>query len=188
MNPLLRQILPLGNPHLRVKSEPIRDLHDLQIQVDKKLLQDVLEAFREEHDFGRAISAPQIGVMRHMIALHLDDRKFVIFNPRVVWQSQETMTMWDDCMCFPSLLVRVRRHHSISISYRDEQWKEHVWSDIDQPTSELLQHELDHLNGVLAIDLAITKEDVISREAFEQMPEHFLEKVDYTIPMPAYRK
>ncbi len=188
MDPLLLQLLPLGNPHLRVRAEPVRDLHDLQITVDKKLLQEVLEAFRAEHGFGRAIAAPQIGVMRQMIALNLDDRKFVIFNPNVTWQSQETMTMWDDCMCFPSLLVRVRRHKSLSISYRDEEWKEHVWNDIDQSTSELLQHELDHLNGVLAIDLAITKDDVISREAFHQMPDHFLEKVDYVIPMPAYRK
>ncbi|HEY9871344.1 MAG TPA: peptide deformylase [Candidatus Obscuribacterales bacterium] len=188
MNPLLQQILPLGNPHLRVKAEPVRDLHDLQLQSDKVLLQEVLEAFRQEHDFGRAIAAPQIGVLRRMIALHLNDRRFVIFNPRIIWHSEETFTMWDDCMCFPSLLVRVRRHKSISVSYRDEDWTEHVWSDVDQPTSELLQHEIDHLDGVLAIDHAITNQDIISREAFQQMPDYFLEKVDYVIPLPAYRK
>jgi peptide deformylase len=188
MNPLLQQILPLGNPHLRVKAEPVRDLHDLQLQSDKELLQEVLEAFRQEHDFGRAIAAPQIGVLRRMIALNLNDRRFVMFNPRIIWHSEETFNMWDDCMCFPSLLVRVRRHKSIQVSYRDESWNEHVWSDLDQPTSELLQHEIDHLDGVLAIDHAVTNEDVISREAFQQMPDYFLEKVDYVIPLPAYRK
>src|SRR4030095_13381069 len=152
------------------------------------MLQEVREACRAEHAFGRAIAAPQIGVMRNMIALHLDDRSFVMFNPRVTWQSEETITMWDDCMCFPSLLVRVRRHKSIAISYRDEEWKEHVWNDIDQHTSELLQHEIDHLNGVLAIDLALAKEDVISREAFEQMPDFFRDKVDYVLPAPEHRK
>lgn len=188
MNPLLQQTLPLGNPHLRVKAEPVRDLHDLQLQSDMELLQEVLEAFRQEHGFGRAIAAPQIGVLRRMIALHLNDRRFLMFNPRVIWHSQETFTMWDDCMCFPSLLVRLRRHKSISVSYRDESWNEHIWSDLDQPTSELLQHEIDHLDGVLAIDHAITNDDIISREAFQQMPDYFLEKVDYVIPLPAYRK
>jgi len=188
MNPLLKEILPLGNPHLRVVAEPVRTLHDVELEAEKKLLQDVLDAFREEFGFGRAMAAPQIGVLRQMIALHLDDKRFVIFNPTIIWQSDETFTMWDDCMCFPSILVRVRRHRNISIRYRDEEWKEHVWSDIDQATSELLQHEIDHLHGVLAVHHAIDKDSIISREAFDQMPEFFQDKVDYVIPLPAYQK
>jgi len=66
------------------------------------------------------------------------------------------MTVWDDCMCFPDLLVRVERHRSCRITYRDREWKEHAMV-LEGDLSELLQHECDHLDGILAVSQAVDK-------------------------------
>src|SRR5919204_5442365 len=101
-------ILLLGDARLRQLSEPVRGISDDSYIADKHRLQTTLEEFRARHGFGRAISAPQIGVPLRFIAVHLD-RAFVIINPVITWKSDETFTMWDDCMSFPWLMVRVRR-------------------------------------------------------------------------------
>jgi peptide deformylase len=65
-------------------------------------------------------------------------------------------------MSFPWLMVKVRRHKSISIQYQDEQGCTQEMNHIDQATSELLQHEIDHLDGVLAVDLALDQNSLVS--------------------------
>ncbi len=77
--------------------------------------------------------------------------------------------------------MRVQRHDSISIEYEDEQGQPQHWNEMPRAESELLQHEIDHLNGVLAIDLALDKESIVSREEFERDFERFSAMVDYVI-------
>jgi len=174
-------VLPLGDPRLRAISARVCDLADPSFATDARRLVETLEAFRARHGFGRGIAAPQIGVAQRFVALNLGQGPFIIVNPEITSHSDETFTMWDDCMCFPYLLVRVRRHLSISVRYTDEQGQEREWVRLDQPTSELLQHEIDHLNGILAIDRAIERDSIISRAAFEAAPDLFRAQVDYTI-------
>jgi peptide deformylase len=84
--------------------------------------------------------------------MHID-RPVVFFNPVLSNLSEEVFELWDDCMCFPNLLVRLKRHKSITITYRDENWIEHS-RDMKDDLSELLQHEYDHLEGILATQRA----------------------------------
>lgn len=81
--------------------------------------------------------------------MNLGERPFCIANPEIVWRSEERFTLWDDCMSFPFLLVRLSRHVSISVRYTDEEGVERSWEKLDRPESELLQHEIDHLDGVV---------------------------------------
>jgi peptide deformylase len=92
--------------------------------------------------------------------------------------------MWDDCMSFPSLLVRVERHESISIRYVNDAGATVEWESLGREESELLQHEIDHLDGVLAIDRAVGEEPFVTRGMFESSPATYAAKVDYTIPPP----
>ncbi len=174
-------VLPLGDPRLRQICFPVTDVSDPAFVADTLRLQAALQAFRAAHGFGRAIAAPQIGVLKRFIALDLGKGPVVIINPDITWASPETFTMWDDCMCFPYLLIRVRRCRSISIRYTDEQGAPREWTRLDQATSELLQHEIDHLDGVLAVDRALDRAAVISRAAFDADPETFRWQVDYVI-------
>lgn len=174
-------ILQLGDPRLREVAAPVDDVHDPLHRAGARRLVQTLVAFRAAHGFGRGIAAPQIGVMRRYVALCLGGEPFVIANPEVTWRSRATFTMWDDCMSFPSLLVRVRRHRSISVRYTNEAGERRDWPHLDQATSELLQHELDHLDGVLAIDRADGEGAIIDRAAFAAAPAAYARQVDYVI-------
>ena len=149
----VREILLLGNPRLYEKScsVELKELDDLKPVIDD--LHDTMLDFRKRTGAGRAIAAPQIGVMKRLIYMHID-RPTMFINPRLVDKSEAMMTVWDDCMSFPDLLVRVRRHKTCAIRYFDPDWQEQQML-LEDDLSELLQHEYDHLDGVLAVSRAI---------------------------------
>ncbi len=117
-------------------------------------LHDTLMDFRKQYGTGRAIAAPQIEVMKRIIYMFIDDTSTVFINPQLDEKSEELMEVWDDCFCFPDLLVKVMRHKSCRIRYRNRNWEEEK-IDLQGDLSELLQHEYDHLDGILAVSRAI---------------------------------
>jgi len=116
-------------------------------------LENVMAEVRAKYNFGRAIAAPQLGIMKRLIFMHID-KPVVFINPELVHLSEERFELWDDCMSFPNLLVKVKRHRSLTINYRDEHWQPQTW-DMQDDLSELLQHEYDHLDGILCTMRAI---------------------------------
>ncbi len=182
IEPAAAKVLLLGDPELRNKCRPVDDVNNADFQYDRDRLHATLAAFRAEHGFGRAIAAPQIGSALRFIAVNLGGEPFTMINPEITRRSPETFTMWDDCMSFPFLLVRVRRHRAISVRYLDDDGNIRVRDRLDQATSELLQHECDHLDGILAVDHALDVDALVSREVFEANPEIFAKQVDYVIP------
>jgi peptide deformylase len=159
----------------------VSDVSDAEFQRENRRLKAALDAFRAEHGFGRGIAAPQIGIPRRFIAINFGHGTHSLLNPVITWRSPGSFTLWDDCMCFPDLLVKVRRHTSVSVSFLDEEGLPQAWEYLGQPQSELLQHELDHLDGVLATDLALDVRSLIYRTAFEADPAYFQAQVDYVI-------
>lgn len=157
------------------------DFGDPAFREETAALAATLDAFRQHHGFGRAIAAPQIGVAKRFIAMNLGEGTFFIVNPVVTWTSDETFTMWDDCMSFPPLLVRVRRVRSLSLKYQDDRGNEKSWEHVDTAVAELLQHEIDHLDGVLAIDRALDHNGVVMRSLWDARRDEFANMVDYVI-------
>ena len=176
-----KDILILGNPLLREKCEIVYDFSDQKIIGEIAELKQALEKFRKTAGFGRGIAAIQIGVLKRMIALNLGNGTFVVINPIITRKSNETFTLWDDCMSFPDLLVRVSRNKTISISYQDEEGKVKSWENIGQAESELLQHEIDHLDGIMAIDRVVDVKDIIYKSEFEKSKGFYESKVEYVI-------
>ncbi len=162
----VKEILQLGNPTLRVKCSEIKqfDAEELKQLIDD--LRDTLYDFKEHNGFGRGIAAPQIGVAQRVIFTHVDEPLSLI-NPIIVKRGVRQMTLWDDCFSFPNLLVKLNRNHSIEVRYQDEEGKEHTLAAEDG-FSELLQHEIDHLNGILAIDRAINSQSIVYRTEYEK--------------------
>ena len=171
------RVLPLGDPRLRTVALPV-DLRAVALADERRRLHAALAEFRARHGFGRAIAAPQLALGKRMIAADLGAGPFTLHNPEIVWRSAETLTLWDDCMCFPDLLVRVRRSASITVRYLDEHGAAHTMDQLDPRTAELLQHEIDHLDGILAVDRAEGRDAVITREAFASDPALFRGQVD----------
>lgn len=149
----LDDLLLLGDPRLYEKCDPVLESERHLIPRWVSDLHDVMEEIRAKYHFGRGIAAPQLGIMKRLIYLNID-RPVVIVNPELRDLSDELFELWDDCMSFPNLLVRVKRHQSLSIHYRDEQWQPQVWQ-VENDLAELLQHEYDHLEGVLCTMRAI---------------------------------
>jgi len=151
----VRQVLQLGNLQLYDVSAPLemKDLDGLGAVVED--LHDTLMDFRSRYGAGRAIAAPQIGFMRRLIYMHVD-RPVIMINPVIDQKSREMMEVWDDCMCFPELLVKVQRHRRCRIAFRGPAWQEQSLL-LEDDLSELLQHECDHLDGVLATDRALDR-------------------------------
>jgi peptide deformylase len=149
----VKEILLLGNPKLYEVCSPINqnDLGEVQKVVED--LHDTLMNFKEKYKAGRAIAAPQIGYMKKLIYMNID-KPIVFINPVLDILSAEMIELWDDCMSFPDLLVKVKRHKKCHVTFRDMDWNYQSFN-FEDSLSELIQHEVDHLNGILAVSRAI---------------------------------
>jgi len=149
----LEDLLLLGDPKLYQISEPVLQTELSLVPGWVADLHQVMEEIREKYHFGRAIAAPQLGIMKRVIYMNID-KPVVFINPEFTSLSDEMFEVWDDCMCFPNLLVKVKRHKEVTINYFDGNWKPQKWKMKDD-LSELLQHEYDHLDGILCTMRAI---------------------------------
>lgn len=149
----LKDLLLLGDPRLYESCEPVLKEELPLVEGWVADLHNVMEEIRAKYHFGRAIAAPQLGIMKRLIYMNID-RPVVFINPSFSGLSEEMFELWDDCMSFPNLLVRVKRHKSLTIRYLDEQWQPQEWQ-MEGDLSELLQHEYDHLDGILCTMRAI---------------------------------
>ncbi|WP_081085688.1 aminotransferase class IV [Burkholderia cepacia] len=182
------RILPVGTASLRDVARPVGDVTDPAVREAAGALRAALRAFRDEHGFGRAVAAPQIGVGQRMIALALDGWPDVIVNPEIAWYSDARMTLWDDCMCFPDLFVRVERHASVSVQYTTLDGELHRRDALSPDVSELMQHEIDHLDGKLSFDRAAGPNAVVHRSVFDADRASFVAQVDYAPHAPDVKR
>ena len=148
-----REILLLGNPALYEISEEVKEEELELLRPVFEDMFDCIRGIRRDYGFGRAIAAPQIGIKKRLICM-LTDQPRVIINPTLEPVGDELMELWDDCMSFPKLLVRVRRCRRCILRYRDENWQPQELL-MEDGMSELIQHEYDHLNGILATIRAV---------------------------------
>lgn len=164
-----RAILQLGNPALWRKSAVVADICSTETRDVVLDLSDTLAAFRETSGYGRGIAAPQIGVLERVIFIRMQPSGFCgpLINPEIVWSSEARIELWDDCFSFPDLMVRVSRAAQIRVDYQDDRGlKQSV--EAQASLSELLQHEIDHLDGMLAVQRAISPQAFATRAEWER--------------------
>lgn len=149
-----RDILLLGDERLYRVSPPVEQTELDQATSIIADLGDTMAAFREKFGFGRAIAAPQIGALKRIIYLNAGDRVIGFINPELEFPSDERFELWDDCMSFPGFEVRLKRYHEVQVRYRDSHWRpREIFFEGD--LAELIQHEYDHLEGILAVQRAL---------------------------------
>ncbi len=149
----IHDILKLGDPRLYEVCTPVLREELVEVPAWIEQLHEAMEDVRRVYGFGRGIAAPQLGIMKRLFYLQLD-RPYIVINPELKGLSEEEFELWDDCMSFPNLLVRVKRHQSLSLHYLDAHWQPQVWQ-VEGAISELIQHEYDHLDGVLCTMRAV---------------------------------
>lgn len=149
----LEDLLLLGNPLLYQTSSLILKEELPLVKGWVTDLHNVMQEIRAKYNFGRAIAAPQLGIMKRLIYMNIV-KPVVFINPSFTFLSDDMFELWDDCMSFPHLLVKVKRHQQLTIQYLDENWQQQQWNMTDD-LAELLQHEYDHLEGILCTMRAI---------------------------------
>jgi peptide deformylase len=161
--------LQLGDPGLREVAARVSDPSAAEIRSVVADLADTLAHWRASTGYGRGIAAPQIGTAKRVIFLQLAGAEpWTLVNPEITWRSEEKIVVWDACLSFLSVFMQVERHREITVRYQDlrGEWKEIRASERD--ISELLQHEIDHLDGILAIDRITDMHTMCTREEFEK--------------------
>ena len=170
-----RRILQLGDPLLRAVSAPVCSADEAAPIFDD--LRDTLHEFQRTHGFGRGISAIQIGEPKRLIYIELGGAVYRLRNPRFEFLSPEKFKLWDDCFSFPNLMVWLERSKHVRVVYEEESEGLRV-IEASGAFSELLQHEMDHLDGVLAVDRALDGNSLATRE-------EYLRSYRATAPFPA---
>lgn len=147
-NNMIKEILKLGDPELYEISEEVVSADKEELGSWITDLHDTLLDYRKTYGAGRAIAAPQIGIRKRLLYM-LTDKEYVFINPVMHFPDDELMEVLDDCMSFPGLCVNVMRHKRAVITYTDVEGAEQKM-ELEGDLSELLQHEYDHLDGILA--------------------------------------
>lgn len=166
----IRPILQLGDPRLREVARRVENPCALEVAALIGDLADTLAHWRSSTGYGRGIAAPQLGVPLRVCFLQLPEEKpRPLINPEIVERSAEKIIVWDACLSFLSIFMQVERHREITVRYWDQQGMKHVFrAGDDRNLSELLQHEIDHLDGILAVDRIGDMKTLCTREEFEK--------------------
>jgi peptide deformylase len=90
-----------------------------------------------------------------------------LVNPQIIWGSDSQMELWDDCFSFPDLMVRVSRAAQVRVEYQDDGGVKQTL-EAEGDLSELLQHEIDHLDGILAVQRAVSPQAFATRAEWER--------------------
>jgi peptide deformylase len=146
----VRSVRQLGDPILRTKCEPVKKVRSPAVRVVADDLQDTLRDLKQEFSRGRGLAAPQIGAPLRIVYLDWPRSCFMV-NPEIVDIGTDDFEVWDDCFSVPDLLVRVQRAHYVIVNYTDLAGHSHTL-EAEGDLAELVQHELDHLDGVLMLD------------------------------------
>jgi peptide deformylase len=166
----VRTVLQLGNPKLREVAARVDHPAAAAVRALVEDLKDTLAHWRKETGYGRGIAAPQLGVALRVIFLQLPgEEPWPMVNPEIIERSAEKIVVWDACLSFLSIFMQVSRHQAITVRYQDLQgaWHE-LRATEERDLSELLQHEIDHLDGVLAVDRITDMRTLCTREEFEK--------------------
>ncbi len=159
----LRLVRKFGDPVLRAKALPVE-------RFDAELAEEVESMGRLMHDaLGVGLAATQLGILHRVLVYqaYADDPVSALVNPEIVWRSDELEVGMEGCLSLPGVHVEVERHAAVRVRARDAAGEE-IEVDAEGLEARVVQHEIDHLDGVLVLD-RISKE--ARKEAMRAMRE-----------------
>ena len=167
---MLRKILTEPDPILRKKCEPLE-----KVDTDtKKLMDDMLETMYVAPGIG--LAAVQVGILKRLVVIDIskgeeEKKPLFLINPQIIHQSKKTSVYEEGCLSLPGQFAEIERPAKCTIKYIDYNGKE---KDLkaDGLLATCIQHEVDHLNGILFIDyLSKLKKDMIIKKLVKQKKE-----------------
>jgi peptide deformylase len=156
-------VLVAPDPRLKVKSKPVEKVDDSI----RRLMDDMLETMYASQGIG--LAAPQIGVAKRVIVMDLarqgePAKPMKMANPEIIWRSDEEAVCEEGCLSVPDQFSEVSRPKAVKIRYLDYQ-NEIREMDADGYLATCIQHEIDHLDGILFVDrVSSLKRNIIMRK------------------------
>ncbi len=147
----LLNVLTAPDPRLQAKALPVEKV-DSSI---RKLLDDLLETMYDKNGVGFA--SPQVGIQKRVLVVDLGERDGIQYkpllmaNPEIQWASPITQVTKEGCLSVPNYYVDIVRSLEIKVTYIDEN-NQHQVLNPKGLLADCIQHEIDHLNGILFID------------------------------------
>ena len=165
----LKKIITIPDPILREKSQAIVNFDNNT----KKLMDDMLETMYAAPGIG--LAAIQIGIAKRVIVIDVskDQKKspFFFVNPEIIWKSESRGSYEEGCLSIPNQFALVERPEKCKVKYLDYNGQQSILEG-EGILSTCIQHEVDHLNGVLFIDhLSKLKKSLIEKKASKQKKE-----------------
>jgi peptide deformylase len=171
-------IARLGNPVIRQKAKPLSPL-EIQSENMRQLIRDMSETMNKNSGVG--IAAPQVNVSKRLLIIDVPEHaKFpghevvpltVMINPEIEFISDKKFELWEGCLSVPGLTGKVKRFENIRVTFIDVQGKR-VIREFKGFPSAVVQHEYDHLDGIVYLD----RMEDLSTLAFNEEFEKFVEK------------
>jgi peptide deformylase len=145
-------ILTYPNPLLKKKTETIEDPKSPEI---KELIFDMLETLKDANGMG--LAAPQVGKSVRLCVIKCDRKTYILINPKIKSKSLRKETLEEGCLSFPGEYIPIKRHKKVKVTAFDRHGKK-IEIKAEGILSRALQHEIDHLDGVLFIERANKKD------------------------------
>ena len=158
----LLEILQAPHPLLKSRAQAVMRVDDAL----RRLAEDMLETMYRAPGIG--LAAPQVGVLQRLVVLDVADgeqqRPMVLVNPELVWRSDQRLTAEEGCLSLPGQYADVTRAAEVGLRYTDQHGEERELAAAGL-LARCVQHELDHLDGILFVDhLTALKRNMIMRK------------------------
>ncbi len=156
-------IIIAPDPRLKAKAELVAKV-DADI---RRLMDDMLETMHGANGIG--LAAPQVGVLKRVIVVDTAKKdeppmRLRMANPEIVWASDDEVARDEGCLSFPDQFTEIRRPGKVRVRYLDHE-NEIREMEAEGLLAVCIQHEMDHLDGVLLVDrVSAVKRDMILRK------------------------
>lgn len=147
----VRPTLELGDPLLRQPAAPVEDARSAETHALVQDLWDTLTDFRQRNGWGRAMSAPVIGVSARVVVLDYGEQRSVLINPRFETWSRVQEIAYESCVTFGGIWGQVSRPAKVTVLALDLLGDMQRY-DVEGELGRILQHEIDHLDGLVWLD------------------------------------
>lgn len=139
------EIKKYPDPILREKCQEVKEV----TEEIKKLCWDMIEAMEKNN--GAGLAAPQVGELKRIIVIEAEKGSVVFINPKILKKSRKTEIIEEGCLSFPGLWLKIKRPKEIEVEALTGDGKK-IQIEVKGIFAQILQHEIDHLDGILFID------------------------------------
>lgn len=144
---MILPIITYPNPILKKKTETVKDPKDPKI---KELIFDMLETLEQTPE-GMGLAAPQVGSSVRLCVIRFEGKTYILINPKIKSKSLRKETLEEGCLSFPGKFLPIKRSKKVTIKAVGRNG-EKIEIKAEGIFSRALQHEIDHLDGILFIE------------------------------------